>query len=150
MAKHPLYDTAVSEVRGEASPAEKAVLASDVFAWRDALQSVIDEVDAQAVVKEDEFVDTTRGLSWDDDDYKLAQEQFEAWKSRVRTFKKHITARLMAVKRMCQEEADGGTSQATVVALAVKLRRAEAGSEEEWDAALDALLTAVDSYLDTN
>lgn len=150
MAKHPLYDTAVSEVRGEASAAEKAALAADVFAWRDALQSVIDEVDAQAVVKEDEFVDSTRGYDFDDPDYKLAQEQFETWKSRVRTFKKHITARLMAVKRMCQEEAEGGTSQATVVALAVRLRRAESGTEEAWDEALDALLTAVDGYLDSN
>lgn len=148
MAKHELYDAAVSEVRGEATPSEKALLSRDVFAWRDALQSVIDELDAQTIVKQDEFEVDTAHLSSDDYRLEEAQDQLNAWKGRMRTFKKHITARLMYVKRMCQEEAEGTPSQAQIVSLAVELRQAEnTGSDSEFDAALDALLDAVDVFL---
>lgn len=147
MSKHRLYDTAVSEVRGEASERERLLLQSDVEDWRDALQSVVDEVDAQLIVETDKFDDSTRNLTPGSTDYATALESFETWKSRVRIFKKHISARLIAVKRMCQEEADGDTSvdslTSKVVAGAVALFDAESGSEQEWEAAINRLFDAV-------
>lgn len=147
MAKHPLYDIAVSEVRGEATAAEKAELASNVVAWRDALLSVIDEVDAQFVVEEDKFEDAVKHLDEDDPEYGYAKDAYETWKGRVRTFKKHITGRLLAVKRMCQEEAAGSSSQAEITLLAIGLRNADGGTDDEWDEAITALFAAVDKHL---
>jgi hypothetical protein len=106
MIKHPLYDIAVAEVRGQASPDEKRQLSSNVFVWRDALQQVVDEVESQFDLKAEEFEDTIFALgnngasAKDVDDAKTA---YDIWKSRARTFKKHVSARLIAVKRMCQD-----------------------------------------------
>lgn len=147
MAKHALYDAAVREVRGEASSDEKRRLSADVVEWRNALQSVIDELDAQAVVEQDKFEDATFGFEPEDEEYVSAEEQHVAWKGRMRTFKKHITARLMAVKRMCQEEAEGGASQVKIVNLAVDLLEADSGTESEWETAVNNLLVAVEDYL---
>lgn len=149
MSKHPLYDMAVSEVRGEASDKEKLILQADVDDWRDALQSVVDEVDAQLIIETDKFEDATRNLTPSSTDYRVAQEAFDAWKSRVRIFKKHISARLIAVKRMCQEEAEGdlssGTLTARVVTAATALCDADSSSDPTvWDTALDNLFTAVE------
>lgn len=154
MSKHPLYDTAVKEVRGEASSKEKVVLQADVTAWRDALQSVIDEVDAQMIVETDQFEDSTRNLSEGSSEYRLAEESFETWKSRVKVFKKHISARLLAVKRMCQEEAEEvGDRQlrARVIAAAVALQAADQPpvDPDEYDKRYDDLLDAVDALLDS-
>lgn len=153
MSKHPLYDTAVSEVRGEASEKEKLLLQSDVEQWRDALQSVVDEVDAQLIVETDKFDDSTRNLTPGSADYETALEAFETWKSRVRIFKKHISARLIAVKRMCQEEAESGANYdslaARIVAAAVELWEIEQADEEApsiWDGAFDRLMEAVQDF----
>lgn len=151
MSKHPLYDTAVSEVRGEASEKERLLLQSDVEQWREALQSVVDEVDAQLIVETDKFDDATRNLTPGSADYEAALESFETWKSRVRIFKKHISARLIAVKRMCQEEAEGSGSAdslaARIVVRAVELWEIEQADEEApsiWDGAFDRLMLAVE------
>jgi hypothetical protein len=149
MSKHPLYDTAVSEVRGEASEKDKLLLQSDVEQWRDALQSVVDEVDAQLIVETDKFEDSTRNLTPGSTEYETALESFETWKSRVRIFKKHISARLIAVKRMCQEEYEGQPGEnslgARVVAAAIGLYDVENCEDPlVWDAALDLLFSAVE------
>ena len=107
MIKHELYDIAVAEVRGQADPHEKELLHSNVFSWRDALQQVIDEVESQFDAREEEFQEEIRILVEDSnsekelDDIKTA---YDIWKSRARTFKKHVNARLLAVKRMCQDK----------------------------------------------
>lgn len=150
MSKHELYDVAVSEVRGEASEKEKALLQRDVDQWREALQSVVDEVDAQLIVETDKFEDATRSLSTDSTDYASALEAFETWKSRVRIFKKHISARLIAVKRMCQEEIEGGfgedTKTARVMSSAVEFVEGELTDADDWEARLEALVSAVQDF----
>lgn len=157
MSKHPLYDVAVSEVRGEASDREKLILQADVDEWREALQSVVDEVDAQLIIETDKFEDSTRNLVVGSTEYETALESFETWKARVRIFKKHISARLIAVKRMCQEEAEGDTGNnsltARIVKAAIELVDAELAGDDalnEWDAALDLLVAAVQEFQDSD
>lgn len=151
MSKHPLYDAAVDEVRGQATQEQKAQLQADVFAWREALQSVLDEVDAQLEVKRDEFEDLVYDVDPDSREYQEAAEAYETWKARVRTFKRHITGRFLAVRRMCQdatERADPAlTSALTVVEAAKALLKAdEEGTDDEFFDALSRLGDAVESF----
>lgn len=141
MIKHELYDISVAEVRGQASTDERQQLHSNVFAWRDALQQVIDEVESQFNVKADEFEDSIAALSHADapekeiEDAKVA---YDIWRSRARTFKKHINARLIAVKRMCQdaiEEFDDSgidlEKNLAVVSAAIAVVEADASGDDD-------------------
>ena len=109
MIKHTLYDTAVAEVRGQASQEERNLLNSNVFAWRDALQQVVDEVESQLILKSEEFEDNRASLLIEDapeDEFNDLDVSYNLWKSLARTFKKHVNARLLAFKRMCQDAVD--------------------------------------------
>lgn len=154
MIKHKLYDISVAEVRGQASAEEKQTLHSNVFAWRDALQQVIDEVESQFNVKAEEFEDNISYLSDSNASEKELQDAkaaYDIWKSRARTFKKHINARLIAVKRMCQdtlEEFDTSgidiEKNLNVVGAAVAVVEADAcGDEDQFEDSFVALVDAV-------
>lgn len=154
MIKHELYDISVAEVRGQASADEKKQLHSNVFDWRDALQQVIDEVESQFNVKAEEFEDNISYLSDSDASEKEIQDAkiaYDIWKSRARTFKKHINARLIAVKRMCQDTIaefdDSGIDiekNLNVVTAAIAVVEADACDDDEiFDNAFAALVESV-------
>lgn len=144
MIKHPLYDIAVAEVRGQASSDEKRQLSSNVFVWRDALQQVVDEVESQFDLKAEEFEDTIFSLTDNDaskKDVDDAKAAYDIWKSRARTFKKHVNARLIAVKRMCQDtleefedsDIDIEKSLAVVNAAIAVVEADKYGDDDEFD-----------------
>lgn len=155
MNKHPLYDVAVAEVRGEASTEEKKKLKENVFAWRDALQSVVDEVESQLVLKSEEFEDS---IAWEEkygtpDTLLDARNSYDVWKSRARTFKKHVSARLMAVKRLCQETVHSAGDLAfdleralDVVTAALNLVDEEEADDSEWQELFERLIVASEAY----
>jgi hypothetical protein len=137
MIKHELYDISVLEVRGDASPEEKKRLHSNVFAWRDALQQVVDEVESQFLLKTEEYEDQIYFLQKSGssvDEVEAATDGYNLWKSRARTFKKHVSARLLAVKRLCQEAIETGDTYAFNVEKAM--------------AVVDAACRLVDADLD--
>lgn len=155
MAKHRLYDQAVLEVREQASDWEKDALSADVFEWRDALQSVLDEVDAQFAVKREEVADLTFGLDPESREAKSIQHDYSRWQSSARTFQKHVKARAIAVKRMCREQEEGTyISTERLRALLAVADAAEALTDIETHLSEPLLLPfqtlqdAVDDYLD--
>lgn len=160
MNKHPLYDVAVSEVRGEATPEEEALLQSNVFEWKAALESVIDEVDSQLEYKTEEYEEDL--LSSIDEgnerDVRDAARTLKVWKSRARVFKKHVSARLRAVRRMCEEQSELAEEAGephleavmNVATHAIRLVEVDAnGDEEDFDEAFDNLVYHVNDLLET-
>lgn len=157
MNKHPLYDVAVAEVRGQADAEDKAKLSSNVFEWRDALQSVVDEVASQLEYKTEEY---KANLLWmeesgDEEGIEDARRTLDVWGSRARVFKKHVSARLLAVKRMCDDQEERFNevepnleAALAVTAAAVDLIEAERVGEDEFDEAFDELLIRVGRYQD--
>jgi hypothetical protein len=157
MIKHTLYDISVAEVRGQASQEEKNLLNSNVFAWRDALQQVVDEVESQFILKSEEFEDHRSRLLLEDAPEEVINDldvSHNLWKSRARTFKKHVNARLLAVKRMCQEatnhsEAVGLDIEKAldVVDAAIEVVEADAVDDEiGFDDAFNNLIVIVNNF----
>ena len=157
MVDQDLYDISVAEVRGEATPDECARLSSNVFAWRDALQAVVDNVDSQRDENEQEFRYALKEAMEADDQSSLQgiQDSHNLWKSRVSVFRKHVNARLLAVKRMCQEQVaedptkGGGNLELAmkVVACAMELMGLPHDCDvDEWQDGLDQLEIAVLGY----
>ena len=160
MNKHPLYDIAVAEVRGAATPDEEAQLKSNVFEWKAALESVIDEVDSQLEYKTEEYEEDLLS-SVDEGDEKAirdAARTLKIWKSRARVFKKHVSARLRSVKRMCEEQSEIAQEVGephleavmNVATHAIRLVEVDAdGDEEEFDEAFEKLVFHVNDLLET-
>lgn len=159
MSKHPLYDAAVAEVRGEALPHEVAQLSSNVFDWRDALLSVVDEVNAQVQLKDEEYrfeVEELRTLDSSDDgrEEERRREEHSMWRNRALRFRKHVKARLDAVKRMCRDQLEGSEEYTydlekamRVVSAASELIDADAEDDaEQFDEAFDQLEEVVRDY----
>lgn len=157
MIKHPLYDIAVSEVRGDSTPEEDACLKANVFDWRDGLLSVIDEVNAQLDLKDEEYSYELEDLEQHGTD--LAIEEIKAghnlWRNRALRFRKHVKARLDAVKRMCQDQLEGAEGHTydlegamRIVSASIALVAAEEdGDSDLFDHAFDALESTVGHYL---
>lgn len=158
MIKHPLYDAAVNEVRGQASDEEIDLLKRNVFEWRSALQSVVDEVDAQLIVRIEQYNADVERYRKEGSEIELeeAENALQVWEARARTFKKHVSARLLAVRRMCQEVTEQGAlidrsidieAVLEIVDLAIALADADLSpDEEEFDRCFDDLFAAVEAY----
>ena len=154
--KHPLYDIAVAEVRGEANKNEVARLNSNVFEWRDGLLAVIDEVNAQLDLKDEEHAYEISQLEEfaSDSEIEAANANHAMWRNRALRFRKHVKARLDAVKRMCRDQAEGAEGVTydlekamKIVTLGIDLVDAEAGGDQDaFDDVFDQLELAVEAY----
>lgn len=142
MRKIDLYDAAVNEVRGQESDAERQALEADPVAWRNALQSVIDEMDSQFRMRSDLFDDATEFLHESSDEYAQKAAEYQKWKLGARTFKKHIEARLAAVERFAQEDDVTAEDFADLVRVVVD---PEVGPRE-FDEAMDELQSLLDRF----
>ncbi|MGW8179347.1 MAG: hypothetical protein ACWGQW_11385 [bacterium] len=156
MNKHPLYDIAVAEVRSEATKDEIARLNSNVFEWRDALLAVIDEVNAQLDLKDEEHAYELTQLEeyGTDSEIEELNANHSLWRNRALRFRKHVKARVDAVKRMCRDQMEGAEGVTydlekamKVVTLAIELVDAEAGGDQAtFDDVFDQLELAVEAY----
>jgi len=146
--KHALYDDAVAEVRGEADDAQVVRLKSNIFAWRDALQNVVDEVDAQMSSRNAAYSDLKERGEIDGEGF----DTHSVWLARAQTFRRHVYSRLLAVQRLAEaseEEEEGVPLQQAleVAAAAVEFVRLESnGDVVKADRAFDSLVEAVTAY----
>lgn len=135
-----LYDVAVAEVRGQATPDQLATLESDPDAWVEALMSVLDEVDGQLDMRREQYEDDTTWLDPDSSEWAEITNSYKRWRSGVRTFRKHVSVRLNSVER----KASVTRVPNRVKSLIVKLHDAdEGGQDEEFEALLEALYELV-------
>lgn len=136
-----LYDVAVAEVRGQATPEQVATLEADPEAWAEALMSVLDEVDGQLDMRKEQYQDDTDWLDPDSEAWEEITTNYKKWRSGVRTFRKHVSVRLNSVER-----------KASLTRIPTRVKRLieavktadEEGSEDDFDEALVALYDLVD------
>jgi hypothetical protein len=135
-----IYDAAILEVRNQASPEQVEALKADPIAWRDSLQKVVDELEAQLRYRQAVFEDESEGLDPEGQAYQSLLDDHKAWKKKARTFLKHNSARLTNVKRLSGVQVDEVIEAARVV------RAAEEVSDTKFEAALDDLYRLVHRY----
>lgn len=141
-----LYDAAVNEVRGKESDEERHQLESDPLSWRDALRSVIDEMDSQFDYRAGVFEDEVEFLDEESPEFTTIRDEYHKWKLSARTFKKHIEARLATVSRMSGEE-----SISVVDFVQVVRSLANSGDDDEaYDKAIDDLYDLLDRFDHSN
>lgn len=136
-----LYDAAVNEVRGQETAVERLMLEDNTAAWRDALRSVIDEMDSQFKYRSDVFDDETEFMSEGSGEYIQKAEDYKKWKLGARTFKKHIEARLATVNRMV---VDDDVTIEDFAHIAISIR--DADGDEAYDEAVDSLYDLLDKF----
>lgn len=150
-------DAAVLEVRRQATEEQIRLLESNPWLWKVALEEVIDEVESQLLIRLEEFNDTSCHFEPNTEQYQRLEEEFNAWKVKTRTFKRHVTARLLHVKRLCDElgvtpnlegaKLVGAILEASGAFVDTNARYERGlGSEDEYDSALSALQEAVENY----
>lgn len=134
------YEAAVAEVRGTATPKQIELLQSDNNKWVDALQRVMDELDSQMEYREDLFRDETEYLTASDFEFNEKLSDHNRWKKGMRTFKKHISSRLVSLKREFGMEDTFEHRYHDISSVIRRLHDADvAEDDDEFDSALEVL-----------
>ena len=103
MTPQSLRELALEEVRGNASADGVAILTSDLVGWRDELAAVVAHCDEQFAVRGADLDDIEDEFGTDSEEFIEASAEFDRWKRKALTFKRHVGNRLREVKRMVRE-----------------------------------------------
>ena len=136
-----LRDAAVNEVRGVADEEERALLSVDVHEWRNALQSVVDDIETQLLLRNKTYIEDCK-LALDSDEERELKEQYDTWRRNARTFLRHVSNRLVAVERMCDDRTE---SINHILDLCRELAERDA-NELDVDETIDRIIDAIRAH----
>jgi hypothetical protein len=142
-----LREAAILEVRNEASAEQVKALNENPVGWRDGLQSVVDEMEAQLTMRLEKFRDDTEWMSEGSGEWQEKFEEYNNWKKKGRTFRKHIEARLATVRRLCPEVSAQEFAEAVRAVYAADMEADQLEDDEmRFDDAVEALYSLLRKY----